>query len=395
MNHPSPTVFTDALAGLAPLSRSPVRAAPAGRLIRPLERRDLEELADVFLRVFRGLEGEARRAAVPAVVAHLEELYLDCPWYDASRGSLVHLDATGAVSGFLGSIQLPMRFDGTPLLASAMGTFMVADRSRDARAAVDLLRHHVANGLDLHFTDTANRISLGFREGLKFELLPLFSLEWVLALRPARLAVDRAARRWPFLPHRVLDRLVRPLDARGRRMLGFEEAPLAGVVRRAGVSDFLAFAPARVARLRLRPDWTEETAGWLIDRASRRRGNGPLRIQALDDAEGRTIGLWLVYAEPGSVASLLQAFALPGRERDVLAAVIRDADDLGCLAVRGTTEPAWMQALYGVPGMLFHHKGATGLRATRPDVVEAVRAGDLSIGGLTGESWTRLVADRF
>lgn len=92
---------------------------------------------------------------------------------------------------------------------------------------------------------------------------------------------------------------------------------------------------------------------------------------------------------------MLQVFPLARHETKVIRTLIRDADDIGCHAVRGTTEPALMEALYAVPGLVFHHKSATGLRSRHPEVMAAARAGDLSIGGFTGESWTRLVSDRF
>lgn len=368
-----------------------------GRSVRGLERRDLEAVADLFLEVFRGVTSSKRRAAArPVVVAHLDEIYLDCPWLDADRGSLVLVERDGSIGGFLGSIQLPMSFDGRPLLASAMGNFMVTDAERKSGAGLELLRAHLANGLDLHFTDTANRISLGFRQGMRFELLPMHSLEWVLALRPAQLAADRASRRWRFLPGGLLGRAVSPLDRPLRRALHLDDLDAGGVtVGEATRDEAYAFAKARIDGLRLRPDWSEARFGWLVDRASARRSNGPLRLRKATDGRGRLIGLWLVYAEAGSVASVLQVHALPRHERAVTTALIRDADETGCLAVRGTTEPALMEALYAVPGVLFHHKGATALRSSDPEVTAAVRAGDLAIGGLTGESWTRFVADRF
>ena len=380
----------------APASRAePPRSGQ--RRVRPLERSDLEAVADVFLRVFRRVEQPARRAAaMPGVVAHLAEVYLDCPWLDATRGSLVLVDGAGGIHGFLGSIHLPMAFDGRSFLASAMGTFMVTDAERKSGAGLELLRAHLANGLDLHFTDTANRISLGFRQGMRFDLLPLHSLEWVLPLRPARFAAQRASRRWPFLPGSLLGSVAGPLDRPLRRALQLDALEAADVVvDDATRTDLFAFATERVGGRRLRPDWTQDRFDWLLDRASARTGNGPLRLRQARDGRGRVIGRWLVYAEAGSVASVLQVFAMPGRERAVVSALIRDVDAMGCLAVRGTTDPDVMEALYAIPGILFHHKGATALRAADPEVTAAVRAGDLSIGGLTGESWTRFVSDRF
>ncbi len=376
------------------------RAAKAGRSqVRPLERRDLEEVADVFLRVFRGIDDPARRrGAHPGLIAYLDQLYLGCPWLEPELGSLVYRDADGDLAGFLGSVQMHMMFEERRLTASAMGTYMVAHPRHDSRAALTLLRHHLASDLDIHFTDTANRTSLEFRKPLHFVLLAQHSLEWVYPLRPASLVLARAERRWPRLPLGLIGPVARRVDASIRRLLQGEERPrrddaprVVDMTREA----FLAAAPTLVDDRRLKPDWRGEELGWLLDQASLRTGNGPLRIRAALDADGERAGFWLIWAEAGGIAAVLQVFARPDRQRRVIEAMIRDAEEIGCVAVRGTTEPRSMEALYAIPGLLFHHKGATNLRARDPEVMAAVAAGEVTIGGLTGESWTRLVSDRF
>lgn len=391
---------TEASPPIAETSRPRPATRHGGRgHARPLEARDLERVADIFLRVFRGIEDPAaRRAALPALVAYLADLYLGAPWHEAELGSLVYLDADDDPVGFLGSVEMHLRFGDTRLRASAMGTYMVADQSHDSRAALTLIRQHLGCGIDLHFTDTANRISLEFNRPLRFELMPMHSLEWVCPLKPASLVLSRVARRWPRLPTGLAAPLARRLDGPLRGLVqgrdgGRPHRPIdVHDLDRAG---FLALAPAHVARRKLRPDWSAEELGWLIDQAALRVGNGPLRMRVGRDAQGRDVGFWLIYAAPGGIAAVLQVFAQPGHERATLEAVIADAEALGCVAVRGSSEPALMEALYAVPGLIFHHKGATCLRSRHPEVMEAIRAGDVAVGGLTGEGWTRLISDRF
>jgi hypothetical protein len=370
---------------------------PIGQTVRPLEARDLEEVADVFLRVFRGMASRERRAAaLPEVTDYLRRLYLEAPWHRPDDGSLVCRKPDGAFAGLMGSVEMHLSIGGRRLKASALGTFMIADPDRDSQAAVTLLRHHLGNGLPIHFTDTANRISLEFTRPLRFEVLPLHSLEWVFPLRPASLVLSRAKRRFPRLPFGLGAPLARGLDAPLRRIAsgatGFGDGLVIDEMERA---DFLTAAPADVAERRLQPDWSGEELGWLLDRAAERLGNGPLRIRRARDARGRDVGFWLVWAEAGGIAAVLQAFGPLAGRRALVRAILADAEAMGCVAVRGTTDPTLMEALYAVPGVLFHHKGATCVRARDPDVREALRAGDVAIGGLTGESWTRLVSDRF
>lgn len=400
MNLLAPNQFHRAMGPLVADAGPANHVVKGGRsVVRPLEARDLEEVADVFLRVFRGIEDPARRRrSHPALIAYLDQLYLGCPWYEPDIGSLIYRDAHGDLAGFLGSVQMHMLFEGRRLTASAMGTYMVAHPRHDSRAALTLLRHHLASGLDIHFTDTANRTSLEFRKPLHFALLAQHSLEWVYPLRPASLVLARAEKRWPRLPFGLVGPVARRVDAPIRRMLQGEARPrrddaprVVDMTREA----FLAAAPALVDDRRLKPDWQGEELGWLLEQASLRTGNGPMRIRAALDGDGETLGFWLIWAEAGGIAAVLQVFARPDRQRRVIEAMIRDAEDLGCVAVRGTTEPRSMEALYAIPGILFHHKGATNLRARDPAIMAAVAAGDVAIGGLTGESWTRLISDRF
>lgn len=393
--------MTDAASCEVP-SASPLdggRRTQGRGIVRPLERGDLEEVADVFLRVFRRMDDPVRRrAALPGLVAYLDALYLGAPSYDAATGSLVHRTAAGDLGGFLGSIPTAFRLGDRRLRASAMGAFMVADPYRHTEAALSLARHHLANGLDIHFTDTANRITLEISRSMHAELLPLHSLEWVLPLRPASLLLERAARQWPRWPFGLAGPLARRFDRPIRRMLQGPERPRheSGVV----VADmdreaFLAAAPGAVADRRLRPEWRRDDLSWTLDQAALRSANGPLRLRIARDETGHVVGFWAVWAKAGGVAAVLQIFPATGRTRATLAALIADTEALGCLAVRGTTDPGFMDALYAVPGLLFHHKGATGLKSCDPEVTEAARVGDVALGGFAGESWTRLVSDRF
>ncbi len=376
------------------------RPRPIGPIVRPLEVADLEEVADVFLRVFRGIGDPRRRqAALPDVVGHLHRLYLGAPWHRPEAGSLVYRDVSGGLVGFLGSVEMHLRIGDRRLTASAMGTFMVSDPNHHARAALVLLRHHLANGLDVHFTDTANRTSLEFCRPLRCELMALHSLEWIYPIRPASLVLARGRRRWPGLPLGLAAPLARGLDRSLKQLVRGRDGPRTSAdgiaVADMGRDAFVAAAPGLVADRRLRPDWSEAELGWLLDRAAERTGNGPLRLRTARGPDGRELGFWLVWAEEGGIAAVLQIFAAPANRRAVVAAILTDAERLGCVAVRGTTEPGIMDALYAVPGMLFHHKGATCARSRDPEAMDALRSGDAAIGGLTGESWTRLVADRF
>jgi hypothetical protein len=73
--------------------------------------------------------------------------------------------------------------------------------------------------------------------------------------------------------------------------------------------------------------------------------------------------------------------------------MFRHLDRTGHLEARGRAQPALMQGLSLQHWLVFRNK-AFALALTRsPDVNDAVTRGDVYIGGLAGEDWSRLMYD--
>ena len=54
-----------------------------------------------------------------------------------------------------------------------------------------------------------------------------------------------------------------------------------------------------------------------------------------------------------------------------------------------------MPQLFGYKNVFFRYAGGTMVRSRIAEVTEAVRSGDIFIGGLMGDRWTRLSSDDF
>ena len=80
-------------------------------LIRPCEPDDLPEVAAMFLRTFRGRPHEPPAS----LIEHMRDLYFGHPAYDRRMGSLVHLQANGAIDGFIGAFPQPLLLHGRRL----------------------------------------------------------------------------------------------------------------------------------------------------------------------------------------------------------------------------------------------------------------------------------------
>ena len=59
------------------------------------------------------------------------------------------------ITGFLGVMPLPIRFDGRPVRLAIGGNLMVDPDERDPMVAMRILRRYFAGAQDVSFTDTA------------------------------------------------------------------------------------------------------------------------------------------------------------------------------------------------------------------------------------------------
>ncbi len=332
-----------------------------------------------------------------AVALALERTYLTSPGDRLQPASLVDVGADGTIDAFMGIVTLSARLGDRPLRVGILGNFMARDSNR-AKAAVRLARATTTEDFDLVFTDTANQISLGITRALKYAVLPLHSLEWVKILRPVETSTFLVGRRIPGLV-RALAPIARFLD-RGARRLAFASlpAPERGAVTDVAIShlEFADAALALVERFRFHPDWSERTELlWLLEQASRKTRNGPLNVRKVVDPQGKTLGLYLLYARAGAAAHALQILSIRNHELSVLGAVMKRADAIGAVAVRGSANPHVLGGLMRQRGIFYHHVAAATSFSRDPEIAAALAGNDSVIGGLLGETWTQLSTEDF
>ena len=356
-----------------------------------LRHADIPALCDLFGKTFR----KGRTPRTEDLARCFEETYLGTVGDRESPASLVDVDAGGRVQGFMGIMTLAARFGEERLRGGVLGNFMACETDR-ARVGFRLARAMTRHGLDFLFTDTANQVSVGLARAIGFQNLPLQSLEWVKILRPCETASFMAGRRVP-----VLGAALRPMaygaDVIARRL------PLATVLdqghevidRPIDPRAFAAKARVLLERFSLRPDWDNGDLPWLLAQAGLKTRNGPLHMRDVTDRNGDTLGLYLLYARPGGVAQTLQILAKRNQESTVLKALIIHAHEIGAVAVRGQIDPRLSVGLMTYPGIIYHHVMASIVYTRRPDLAAAFGSSDAFVGGLLGESWTRLIADEF
>jgi hypothetical protein len=369
--------------GMAPTPAS-------SRGVRPMRPEDLTSVAGLFNRVFRNRRADPS----PDQLDYLHRLFFESPIYDPRHGSIVHLNANGVIDSAL--LALPMTFTtgGKEITARLLCAFMADGRAGLAGAA--RLAHAIrVSQPDFCFSDNASPASADHWTTGGGMMLPVQSLEWRRAFRPIGFCLERAAARIAWLrriasslPVRLADRLVRS------RLPAFTTQPVAGWrSRNATSSDFRRHAGEMTARFWLRPAWNPEEVRWLMDGARLNRTLGELQCRVISDAAGKDIGCMLYFRNPGRTAEVLDVLASAGRETEVVAHMLHELDREGHVAARGMSQPFLMSALMRSRRMRFKHRGYFCMVSRHDDIRRAAATGDIYVGGLASESWSRLLSD--
>jgi hypothetical protein len=359
--------------------------------IRPLAARDLQSVADLFVRVFR-------RSAPPAPASLTESfrrLYLEYPARRDDIPSLV-LESGGRPAGFLGALPLPFSHRGKALTAVVAGNYMVDPGVQDPFAGVRLLKALLAGPQEVTFTDTANGPARRIWEGLGGKTLPVQSQQWLRVLRPAEFGASLAGRKDSLkriepamrVVARMLDGLAGMLPLPGRIADAWPSSPLEA-------DELLRLIENLNARRALVPAYTRETLAWRLAMAAEKLEFGPLRMRAVTTPDGRTVGWFLAYPNRGGMGQVLQWSAEPHDARGVFRSMIADAEEQGSLALVGRAEPGTMREVSGGLGVFLQRDSFVEVYARDAEVLTSLLLGDAFFTRLEGEWWTRMQGDRF
>ncbi|TIN29876.1 MAG: hypothetical protein E5Y31_10240 [Mesorhizobium sp.] len=366
--------------------------------VRPLAAEDLERVAALFLTKFRRRRRHLLDRAIAETAAYMREIYLDPAGQSGESNALVQINRQGRLGGFLGVLKARYELNGAALNAAIIGPLMADPGTDDGSAGPQLLRALHQGEFDLQLTDSANRTSLAFARPMKYQLLPVHCLGWTCIFRPAAMAAARLHRKWPGLPRLALDPCARAFDALAKRR--FEPPVQLSASQRVHCEpiDAVQFAerlPTLLSDYSLRPRWKDGELPRLLALAAEKRADGPLNFGGAYDETGKMLGCYAFYGQAGDIANLLQIQASGPHWRATLDGLIAAARDMGCVGITGQTQSRFMPQLFGYRNVFFRYAGGTMVRSRIAEVTEAVRSGDIFIGGLIGDRWTRLSSDDF
>ncbi len=361
--------------------------------VRPCVHGDLSRVADLYIKAF----DKTSIARSTDLSRYFGDLYLANPWYDTLNPPLVAESTGQRVVGFIGTVPMPLRMCGRHIRSVVGGNFMVDPTHNDPLVATRLLKAFLSGPHDIALTDTASPVAIRMWHGLGGELALFQSMRWVLPLKPLSLGVSFAgrtrstgrlaaalapvaraldglvARRWSTAPERISTATVRPVVA--------------------------AFVHAFVSELddpgQLQFAGTSEEFAWLANMASCKTQFGPLRMIAVYGTQPAAVGVVMYYPNRRGLGQVALAAATPGNHVRLLWALRNDAIEHGSVGLMGQADRQLAMALSDSPSVYVYRNDFVMLHAHDPGLTVPLRTGDVSLGRLCGEWWTRTQGDAF
>ena len=361
--------------------------------IRALERDDTAAVADLLVSAFQN----GSRPSDLSLARYIEELFLDFPDRDPEINSLVHVDASNKITGFIGVLSQKFAFEGRTLRMAACNSFSVDKNAKDPMAAGHLLRAFIQGPQDFSLSDRCNRTSVAMWRLMRGPSLPYYSLDWERILHPAGYlaarAVERTRRAALLLP---LAPLVDSLLTRMGSSQHWALVPARGagnlVVEDTDDDTLVDIIPQLVADIALRPVWTEAGLRRVLRDGAHKSQVGTLVRQVVRNKSGGLLGAYLYYTSPRGIAETLHVLPAKGQAGLVLDCLLQDAKSRGAVAVRGRAQPVLLEPL--MDRLATFSSPLRCLASARdPQVMSALQRGDAVVTGLVGEYWTRLNGD--
>lgn len=366
-----------------PETRSPTRSE--GRVLddrlRPFTRADIPAVVAIRQQAFR----HTVRGTPEELATFFARTFLDNPWRELDLPSLVHLDETGAVNGFVGMVPRRMRFEGK-LFRVACPTQLMVRPGSAAGAGLRLVRAVFEGPQDLTISDAANDAARRLWERVGGHTSHLHSLQWTLPLRPVRYAIGQMVHT-PF--GRTLNYLLRPvcnlIDHLREELPRSRGGPL--TTERFDPPRHVALLNEIAAAWPLHPEYESAGLSWQLEETARKPKQGPLEAHLVRDAFGNGIGWFIYFVNRGGVGEVVQIVARPGEQEKVLGLLELRARAAGVVALSGRMEPG-LADTFAARGIGFARTGPWFLTHARdPRLYATVLHGEGLLSRLEGEWW--------
>lgn len=308
--------------------------------IRELRAEDAPRIAALHRKVGLG----DPHGSLEGLATHFEAVFLRHPW-TGSISSLVYEEDSGAITGFLGVIPLPMVLRDRAVLGAFSSNYMVDRGSRSSLAALKLMQSFLGGPQDVSIAEGSGEITRRIWERLGGVTSRINSLQWRRPLRPLEYLHYRRGRRGPSPLLRALRPAVRAAE---RAVTGLGWNPLLPPrpdldSAELTLDEHLACLGRLASTGILCPAYDREGLAWIRRRLELR--GLPLRARSVHPPGGSGVGWFLYQGAPGRLGEALQVGAVGMPVDGVIDRLLRDAWEQGLVGIGGRLQPPYMQEL--------------------------------------------------
>lgn len=351
---------------------------------RPAEPGDVAQIAQLFTSVFR----PHSRPDQADLEACLSQLLFTHPNYTGENGSMVAADANGVVKSALTILPMTYRIGEEPVEARLACTFMAAEDA-NARSIAALIFQLRPRANQISFSDSAAPVSISHLKAIGGIELPVQGLRWYKMFRPLPATASFIRRRLSTRLPRVLGQSALPrytLQAGTKIASGHS-------VFEAATTLYAEYANRFLSRYVVAPVYAEKQLDWTIAASSGADGRGRLTLAQVLDENGDVCGVFSFVGVIGGEAQILDLLPADGAEDVVLSAALEALEAAGFAFASAQLRPEMIPALSRYNRIWYRH--VTGVAATSrsAEFKTAMKNGQAYIGGIAGESWSRLVRD--
>jgi hypothetical protein len=355
--------------------------------IRPMRIEEVHEVAQLY----RFVDKSDWRIPPQELPSWLERTLFAHPWFDREIPSLVYVDDSGAILGFIGSHVRRMRFDGEPIRMAAAGPLIAHPQVRNRGVGAMLWRRYLAGPQELTITD-----------GASDEMRQIFELIGGQMMHPSSIAWARVFRPWSYVGNRVLHANVHlrtQIKPWARRVLPLLDVPTARAIpyfhppNGSGTTDELLTAELLLENLgpitrslRLVPDYDKPFLDWVFAELNHNRTWGTPQRRLIRDDNGHVLGWYVYFVLPGEGCQVIQIAAHDRHAGKVLDSLFAHAVLHGGAAVQGRVE-AHILAQLAQRKAMFRFSPRSLVHSKRSDLLGAITSGHALLTRLEGEWW--------
>ncbi|MGN6449401.1 MAG: hypothetical protein ACTHLK_12570 [Brucella intermedia] len=358
------------------------------RRVRAMKIGDIPAIRTLFQRVFR----PHSKSCNEAFDQYFQRFFFENPYYDPAIGSVVHEDERGEIDSALSVLPIPYKVNGKSVMGRLVCAFMMKPEVSPRGAAELTLTLRPSEKL-FNFTDSAAPVSLRHSEAIGGIVLSTHGLGWTRVFQAASYVANYVAERRPILGGRgtsSLGKMLNPLfPLPAIKKAPKSQANVTEIAKDEAISLISGFLQGYCAH----PDWTENDIDWLLDMAAGNQAAGILRFCKISEQSGAPSALFCYYSRPNGIAEVLNVVAKAGAEKHAVEAMLLHLQEEGHIAAQGRVDPRYLNALSQQSIMFFRLKANVCVVTANEDILGAIQRNDIFIGGLAGESWSRLSTD--